>query len=305
MFKNTKNYLIVAIFVAVVPFCALFISPSASATDYTTAISAFVLSSISNQERINAGLAPLSLNSNLSAAANAKAIDMIADNYWAHYAPDGASPWTFISASGYDYSSAGENLAKDFTTSGGVIAGWMSSPTHRANLLKSNYVDVGYAVVNGLLLGSETTIVVAMYGAPIEPTPTPAPVIETVMPQSVDVDQQNVVQAEQVSPVVSEKAPRLEPEQNISPTTNDAVISKVQTSAVGQVDMANSPAVTGQVEGAASLSPTAVNGISLGNLALQNKDIWMIIAVLVVIMLFFTARGALSSQRVEGGNLRI
>ncbi len=138
---------------------------------------------ISNQERTNAGLAPLSANSALASAATAKANHMFANDYWAHVAPDGTTPWSFIAASGYDYKTAGENLAKGFSTSSGVVAGWMGSTTHRANVLNADYKDVGYAVVNGVLLGSETTLVVAMYGLqPTQAVATTAPVTTPSQP---------------------------------------------------------------------------------------------------------------------------
>ena len=132
---------------------------------YATNVTVSDIYSLSNQERTNVGLTPLILNSQLNSAALAKANDMMADNYWAHIAPDGTTPWYFIESSGYDYITAGENLAKDFNTSSGVVAGWMASTSHRENILNSSYKDVGYAVVNGVLQGSETTLIVAMYGS--------------------------------------------------------------------------------------------------------------------------------------------
>lgn len=143
---------------------------------YATNVTVSDLHSISNQERGNNGVAPLNLDSSLNSAAQAKANDMIEKNYWAHVSPDGTTPWAFISAAGYQYTVAGENLAKDFSQSSGVVAGWMASPAHRDNIVNSAYRDVGYAVVNGVLQGSETTLVVAMYGArAAPPPPAPAP----------------------------------------------------------------------------------------------------------------------------------
>jgi hypothetical protein len=146
---------------------------------YATDISVDTLYNLTNQQRTAAGLAPLSLNSKLIAASQAKAADMFAKNYWAHVSPDGLQPWNFISNAGYSYSYAGENLAKDFSTSSGVMAGWMGSAGHRANILNTNYLDVGFAVVNGTLLGSPTTLVVAEYARPAAvaaaPAPKPAP----------------------------------------------------------------------------------------------------------------------------------
>lgn len=118
-----------------------------------------------NAQREAAGLSPLKLDNTLSAAAAAKASDMFAHNYWAHNSPLGKTPWDFIISSGYQYTLAGENLAKNFQTSDGVVSAWMNSPTHKANIVKSGYKDVGFAIVNGVLNGEETTLVVQMFGA--------------------------------------------------------------------------------------------------------------------------------------------
>jgi uncharacterized protein YkwD len=132
--------------------------------------------SLTNQQRINNGLPALNYNSKLSQAAQAKAQDMFAKDYWAHYAPDGTSPWSFMTAAGYNYSTAGENLAKDFDTSSGVVTGWMNSPGHRANILNTSFIDTGVAVMNGTLQGSPTTLVVAFYGSlPGETASAPPP----------------------------------------------------------------------------------------------------------------------------------
>jgi uncharacterized protein YkwD len=144
-----------------------------------TNISSSEIISLSNQQRINNGLPALSYNSRLSSAAEAKARDMFAKDYWAHFAPDGTSPWYFITSSGYTYSTAGENLAKGFDTSADTVQGWMNSPGHRANILNSSFVDTGVAVMNGTLQGEQTTLVVAMYGAPRSVAPAPAPASTT------------------------------------------------------------------------------------------------------------------------------
>lgn len=100
----------------------------------------------------------------MSQAAAAKAKHMFLNNYWAHTAPDGTTPWDFINGAGYVYSVAGENLAKNFSNSQGVVGAWMNSSSHRENILRSQYADIGFAVVNGVLNGEETTLVVQMFG---------------------------------------------------------------------------------------------------------------------------------------------
>jgi hypothetical protein len=141
------------------------------------ALSTSTIIAMTNQERAAAGLNPLSVNADLMSSAQAKAQDMIARDYWAHFAPDGTSPWYFMTQSGYKYVGAGENLAMDFATDQDVMTGWMNSPGHRANILNPAYVDVGIAVVEGQLQGHDTMLVVAHYGTPAQaPAPAPAPV---------------------------------------------------------------------------------------------------------------------------------
>lgn len=119
-----------------------------------------------NDKRTAAGLNPLIINASLSQAAAKKAEDMFANNYWAHTSPQGKTPWEFITSSGYTYTVAGENIAKNFTDSAGVLSAWMASTAgHKENILKPSYKDVGFAVVNGKLNGEETTLVVQMFGA--------------------------------------------------------------------------------------------------------------------------------------------
>lgn len=124
------------------------------------------LYALTNQKRAEAGAPPLSYNNQLAAAAVAKANYMFTNNLWAHYGADGTTPWSFMLAAGYRYVFAGENLAKDFLFSQDVVDGWMNSPTHKENLLRADYKDVGFGVVNGTLNGQETTLVVQMFGSP-------------------------------------------------------------------------------------------------------------------------------------------
>jgi len=134
---------------------------------FATNISAAEVINLTNKERVAAGLAPLKENSALDKAASLKANDMFSKDYWAHFAPDGTSPWYFFSLVGYQYSWAGENLARDFATSGGVVSAWMASSGHRANILNQNFTEIGLAVVNGNLQGEDTTLVVQLFAKPV------------------------------------------------------------------------------------------------------------------------------------------
>lgn len=129
-------------------------------------ISASDLLSDTNAAREAASLSKLTVNEELSQAAFLKAKDMFAHNYWAHTSPSGVTPWQWLGEAGYNYDIAGENLAKNYPSAQATVDAWMSSETHRANILNDRYQEVGFAVVDGLLEGRDTTLVVAFYGAP-------------------------------------------------------------------------------------------------------------------------------------------
>ncbi len=142
------------------------VSPKGFVLGYASNITIEQVLELTNQERTNTGLQPLTLNPQLSAAAVEKANHMFSNNYWDHISPDGTTPWFFIKGQGYRYSVAGENLARDFDSSTPMVKAWMESPTHKANIIHNKFTDTGIAVVNGQLDGFETTLVVQMFGQP-------------------------------------------------------------------------------------------------------------------------------------------
>lgn len=119
-----------------------------------------------NSARVEQGEKPLANNTQLAEAAKLKVRNMFDKQYWAHTAPDGTAPWHWFGKVGYAYADAGENLAKNFTTSDSTVSAWLASPTHRANVLKPEYQDVGFAVMSGMLGDKPTTLIVALYGTP-------------------------------------------------------------------------------------------------------------------------------------------
>ena len=133
----------------------------------SSSITSDELVNLTNQKRREAGLASLSVNQSLVNAASQKGADMIAKNYWAHNAPDGASPWSFFKNTGYRYLYAGENLARDFGDSVSVVNAWMNSPTHRDNLLSGRYREIGIAVIHDTFQGQPTTLVIQMFGTQV------------------------------------------------------------------------------------------------------------------------------------------
>ncbi len=121
-----------------------------------------------NQERLALGLTELKNNDLLKKAAQAKAEDMAKKGYFAHVTPDGKSPWYWMDQVGYKYKSAGENLAVNFDYSRDVVNAWMNSPTHKANVVKAKYQEIGIGIAEGFYQGRPTVFVVQMFGTPQE-----------------------------------------------------------------------------------------------------------------------------------------
>lgn len=102
-----------------------------------------------NAERAKAGLAPLTLDLELTKMAAAKAEDMRDNNYFSHESPVYGSPFEMMNAFGIRYSYAGENIAAGQRTPEEVMEAWMNSPGHRANILNENYTHIGIGAVKG------------------------------------------------------------------------------------------------------------------------------------------------------------
>lgn len=117
-----------------------------------------------NKTRAVNNLPPLESNSQLDLAASEKLTNMIAGNYFAHTSPQGVTPWYWIEKSGYNYSHAGENLALGFLRADQTVSAWMDSPSHRANIMNSNYKEIGVATGKAEINGTSGTIVVQMFG---------------------------------------------------------------------------------------------------------------------------------------------
>ncbi len=150
-----------------------------SGGSFLAAIVQSQLIAMTNDERAQNDVGQLTENTQLDAAAQAKADDMAAKGYFAHQSPDGRQPWDFISASGYDYQYAGENLAVRFVDSKDVVDAWMASPTHRANIVKPQYTQIGIGIADGMYKGQPATFVVQYFGSPASDAPTPASHVAT------------------------------------------------------------------------------------------------------------------------------
>jgi uncharacterized protein YkwD len=97
---------------------------------------------MTNADRADAGCGPLKVDTRLQAAASAHAVDMVDRHYFSHTSPDGQDPSERAEAAGFP-SGAGENIAMGYPTASAVMAGWMASSGHRANILNCSYTVIG------------------------------------------------------------------------------------------------------------------------------------------------------------------
>ncbi|MER6027589.1 CAP domain-containing protein [Streptomyces sp. NPDC001851] len=115
-------------------------TPKATAT--ASAVVARIVQLV-NAERAKAGCQDLTLNPALTKAAQAHSADMAAHQNMSHTGSDGSAPGDRITAAGYAWSAYGENVAYGYATADEVMAGWMSSPGHRANILNCSFQQIG------------------------------------------------------------------------------------------------------------------------------------------------------------------
>jgi len=110
---------------------------------------------------------PLVFNRNLSTAASAHTQDMLSRDFFAHSSPEGTTPFTRITKTGYQFSNAGENIA--FTASTGLLNETVASLQlhddlfidenyagrgHRVNILSSDFREIGIGVKLGKITRS-------------------------------------------------------------------------------------------------------------------------------------------------------
>jgi hypothetical protein len=132
-----------------------------------------------NAYRGELGLAPVTLNSELGAAAEYHSADMAANNYFDHYLFDGTDAGTNIQNFGYTGFPYAENIAAGMATAQEVLIGWQNSPEHNATMTNPQYTEIGIgrAYGEGSHYGWYWT---ATYGAgegvQTAPDPLPAPV---------------------------------------------------------------------------------------------------------------------------------
>lgn len=91
----------------------------------------------------------LTWNARLTQAADAHTRDMVSANFFSHTGSTGSTLSSRVNATGYAWSSLGENIAAGYVGIEAVLTGWMASDGHCANLMNPNFTEVGLVCVNG------------------------------------------------------------------------------------------------------------------------------------------------------------
>jgi uncharacterized protein YkwD len=107
-----------------------------------------------NRERVDNGEHPLQLNTQLQRCAQGHTDNMVAENYFEHVGPSGDTPLSRMRAAGYIDSSqvgyeVGENIGWGtlwLATPNAIVAAWMASPGHRANILDAHFRDTAVGI---------------------------------------------------------------------------------------------------------------------------------------------------------------
>jgi uncharacterized protein YkwD len=105
---------------------------------------------LTNAARAQEGLRPLQPNDRLMEAAQTYAQALAPGECFAHDCPPVPSQRDRIAQAGYGgWKRIGENIAAGDRTAEAAVAGWLESPGHRANILKSEYTEIGVGVASG------------------------------------------------------------------------------------------------------------------------------------------------------------
>jgi len=120
-------------------------APASCALEPKPGIVEQVLAAI-NQAREERGLAALTLNPSLAAAAQAHSEDMACKNFTSHTGSDGSDWNARIKRQGYPYAYASENIFygdPNFATPASAVEWWINSPVHFKNMMSNKVTEIG------------------------------------------------------------------------------------------------------------------------------------------------------------------
>jgi hypothetical protein len=242
--KALFSYSVILVLLKVAVVVASVVLPSSFA--FSSAITRANIIELTNKTRDSLGIAEVNESNKLDAAAQAKADDMLAANYFAHVSPTGKTLRDWIHGTGYVYQVAGENLAVHYSQAEDVTQGWLASPTHRANIVDARFRDIGVGIAYGSFEGYDSIFVVQMFGKPVEPAAVP---VVTKPPEPVE---RPAVVVAPIEPAVAEVPQGLPfewavPAKSPSDLYAFAVAPKPEVKLLGAIDVPNLDNAAGTV----------------------------------------------------------
>ena len=121
-----------------------------------------------NRQRIGRGLPALRANTDLDRSAERWTLEMVSHHEFTH----GSNFASRITAAGFHWSQAGENIAAGYPTPASVVRGWMASAGHCENILDPSYRDVGTGLSPGAAIASAPGTWTQDFGLPIGQRPS-------------------------------------------------------------------------------------------------------------------------------------
>lgn len=110
------------------------------------------LLSIINAERQRNNLPNLEIDEKLQNVAKLKATDIAQNNYFSHISPTYGTPFEMLKAHNVSYKTASENIAGNSNIQSAFDA-WISSDSHKKNILSNDYNYTGIGVVDSIAYG--------------------------------------------------------------------------------------------------------------------------------------------------------
>lgn len=102
--------------------------------------------------------AALTWSTQLTQAAAAHTGDMVTNNFFSHTGSSGSSLGTRVTAAGYTWRAVAENIAAGYNSIDSVMAGWLGSDGHCANVMSATYTQVGLACIASSSNGNNWTM---------------------------------------------------------------------------------------------------------------------------------------------------
>lgn len=161
---------------------------------------------LTNKARAEKNLPPLVMSNKLEISAQYKADDMSQKQYFAHTNnKKGLSGW--LKDANYSYLMAGENLAVGFSSAEEVVNAWKNSPTHYANLVDTDFTELGVGLSGGVYNGRATVFIAQHLAEPLMPVAIDKPIAKKIIGKksfAAEVKNNNLTAESSSTPVASQ-----------------------------------------------------------------------------------------------------